>query len=152
MIYIAHPYTTGATGLPLNKILKQVGLFAYSAHIQGHMLYHPVLMGENILRWSEIMHRTEHHTYNFWSEHDRCMIERSDEIWVIAIKGWEYSNGVREELIHAVDFLDKPARLVFDEGMIYQVLTASFQDLISDKIKFSVDVKGGGILIEKAKV
>lgn len=152
MIYVAHPYSTGTTGLPLDQILKKVGLFAYSAHIANHKLYYPVLMGENMLRWSDTMHRTEHHIYDFWAEHAKHMIERSEEIWVFAIKGWEYSEGVREELIHAIDFLEKPARLIFDEGAVYKVFRASFQDLIEDKIKFNVDVKGGGILIEKAKV
>ena len=154
MIYVAHPYTTGNTELSPSEILEKVGLFAYSAHLQGHMLYHPVLMGENILRWSATNDLEENHKYEFWAKHNRWMIERADALWVFTIKGWESSEGVREELKYAVDHLGRNIGLITDIGDSYDVRETFFAN-IWEEVKCEESKEGGWELIaniEKAKV
>lgn len=127
MIYIAHPYTTGQTDLTLREILMKVADFAYSAHLQKLILYHPVLMGENILRWSGNLSNRENHSYKFWQRHNTDMISISTGLWILDIKGWDKSEGVTKEA-HMAQFLSIPISLIHEEEDEYIVKRIQFAE------------------------
>jgi len=98
MIYVAHPYTTGNTGMTLNDILVRVGRFAFDAYKAGFHCFHPVLHGENMLRYSGNFDNPETHKYAFWEENDKHMLSVTDELWIHTIPGWVKSEGVIAEI------------------------------------------------------
>jgi hypothetical protein len=40
-------------------------------------------------------------TWADWGKHCRTLIERSDEVWVLKLEGWDTSVGVTEEVRYA---------------------------------------------------
>ena len=145
MIYVAHPYTTGKTNLTLREILVKVATFAYSAHIQKLILFHPVLMGENILRWSGNLNRDENQSYEFWERHDAAMISISEAFWVLSIDGWADSDGVLNEIEQA-HFFDIPTFLITEGKSCYFVEKAKFVSSIQTKYTI---LKGARLEIKK---
>ena len=136
MIYLAHPYTTGNTNLSLEKILKKVGQFAYSVHLIKQCIYYPVLMGESILRWSGIENKEENQKADFWWWHDKWMIERSSELWIFGLPGWDTSENVIKEVNHAAGNLGLSTSLVTEEDSQYTITRIFFKDLVESKLNY----------------
>lgn len=44
-------------------------------------------------------------SWNFWAEHDKALINKCDELWVIKMDGWERSTGVSAEIAYARELL-----------------------------------------------
>ena len=147
MIYVAHPYTTGKTNLTLREILVKVATFAYSAHLEKRILFHPVLMGENMLRWSGNLNRNENQSYKFWQGHDVAMISVSEAFWVLDIDGWADSDGVSNEIEQA-HFFDIPTFLITEGKSHYFVEKAEFVSSIPTKYT----ILKGELRIEKHEV
>lgn len=42
------------------------------------------------------------HGWEFWQEHDNLMIDKCDEVWVVRMKGWKESRGVKAEIAYAL--------------------------------------------------
>lgn len=145
MTYVAHPYTTGKTNLTLREILVKVATFAYSAHLQRIVLYHPVLMGENILRWSGNLNRDENQSYEFWQWHDEKMIEICEAFWVLGIDGWTDSDGVSEEIQRA-HRRDISTFLVTEGKSCYFVEKTEF--VLSIPTKYTI-LEGAKLVIKK---
>lgn len=40
-------------------------------------------------------------TWEDWGKHCRCLIEKSDEVWVMMLEGWKESTGVTAEVEYA---------------------------------------------------
>ena len=58
----------------------------------------------------------------FWSRLDRAMIERCDEVHVLALPGWDTSVGVRQEVLFARSF-GKPVKFVMPAKATIAVAT-----------------------------
>jgi hypothetical protein len=96
LIFIAMP----TKGSVLNNAIRPTVL-AYIAAL--HLLYPqhtfivPMVQDYQLLPY---MPKTEA-TWADWGKHCRCLIERSDEVWVIQLEGWDTSVGVAAEVEHA---------------------------------------------------
>jgi hypothetical protein len=77
------------------------------------------LMRDGQLVYSPIAHSHNLSTYGlptdwaFWSQYDREMLARCDELLVLMLDGWDISIGVREEIRIALE-LGKPIRFLHD--------------------------------------
>lgn len=96
LIYLASPYSHKSKGVMSIRHLL-ITLIGDKLIGQGTHVFGPI---------------TESHQYvaqggnagtawTFWAEHDKLMITKCDELWVIKLKGWEASTGVTAEIEYA---------------------------------------------------
>ena len=108
MIYLASPYSDPD---PLVRkarfdaacdraaLMLSAGRLVYSPVVFGHALAERGLPGD----------------WTFWAEHNHAMLERSVSLEVLALPGWEGSEGVRAEIAIARS-LGLPVRVDAVEG------------------------------------
>lgn len=112
MIYLAAPYSHpdpwardlryAATCEAAAGMLEQ-GRLVYSPTAHGHALAARGLPGD----WA------------FWADHSRSMLSRCDGLDVLALPGWEESEGVHAEIAIARR-LGLPVRLVAPDGKVLE--------------------------------
>lgn len=62
------------------------------------MAKHGVVVYSPIAAWHPwCVTRNLPFTYEHWRDQDQAFIERSDEVWILMLDGWDQSNGVAEE-------------------------------------------------------
>lgn len=104
MIYLACPYSHPDPAV--REARFQVACrTAADLLLSGEAVFAPVVHGHPLVElgvpgdWS------------FWSRLDHAMIERCDEVRVLALPGWDTSVGVRQEVLLARS-LGKPVKFV----------------------------------------
>jgi len=95
MIYIASPYTHKDKEV-MQQRYEDVCKFCYDAVQRGYLVYSP------IAHWHPIaekygLSRDE----AWWRELDEDAIKVSSRLWVLKLDGWEYSSGVKREVLFA---------------------------------------------------
>lgn len=104
MIYLACPYSHPDPAIREARFqaacratanLMLAGEVAFAPVVYGHPLVAIGVPGD----------------WNFWSRLDHAMIERSDEVRVLAQPGWDTSVGVRQEVLSARS-LGKPVKFI----------------------------------------
>lgn len=96
LIFIAMP----TKGSVLNNAIRPavLGLIA-SLHLKHpeHTFIAPMIQDYQLLRYMPSVEAT----WQDWGKHCRCLIERSDEVWILELEGWDTSVGVAGEIEHA---------------------------------------------------
>lgn len=104
LIYLASPYSHKLTAIRELRF-RQVCRAAMFLIKEGNMIYSPIAHSHNISKQGLPAN------YEFWQEFDTRMIALCDEIWVLMLKDWEKSIGIKEELAYA-NTLGKPVQFV----------------------------------------
>ncbi len=109
MIYLASPYSDPdplvskaryEAACDRAALMLSEGLLVYSPVVFGHALAERGLPGD----------------WGYWAEHNRAMLERSSSLVVLALPGWQESEGVRAEVAIARS-LGLPVRVEAAEGI-----------------------------------
>lgn len=99
LVYLASPYS-GSMELQQKRFEEVARAFAWlTNHYSEDKLffYSPIASCHPI----NLLHLLPG-DWNYWSDYDKLMIDRSDEVWVLCIDGWDKSVGVTAEREYAL--------------------------------------------------
>ncbi len=117
MIYLACPYSHSDPAVRKARFHAACRAVA-ELLLAGKVVFAPVVYGHPL-----VAHGVSG-DWSVWSQFDRAMIERSDEVRVLALPGWDTSVGIRQEVLFARS-LGKPVRFVIPAKAISAVPTGS---------------------------
>lgn len=93
MIFISSPYSSIDPEIVLDRYEK-VCLFCAKMLREGYFVLSPIAHGHAIASFDSNLPVD----WAFWNNYCTTMIERSDEVWVLMLDGWEQSTGVKGEI------------------------------------------------------
>ena len=118
----------------MTKLIYLAGPYSYDAEAayELHLSYTHQLMQSGLLVFSPIIHNhllAKTHKlptdYTYWQKHNKEMVIRCDELYVMTEKGWETSKGTRYEIEVAKEY-NKPLRhILMYNNVIYARLLES---------------------------
>jgi len=95
VIYLAIPYSH--TNSYVVYLRSEIVLRAHAEFIkEGHIIFSPITQSHILAERFELPK-----DFEFWSRIDFAILDKADELWVIAIEGWETSRGVQAEIERA---------------------------------------------------
>jgi len=117
MIYLASPYTD-----PSAVIMDQ--RYEAAMHCTALMLRRRMYVYSPIVHCHELAKRHElPRDFEFWQKYDLHMLDRSSQILVLKLPGWQESRGVTAELAHARSTCMPRALVeVVKDDLVYEVL------------------------------
>jgi hypothetical protein len=116
LIYLASPYTHTDKAVEDQRNLAVIEAWIWLSNHRPHEFFlSPIAHSHPISR-----HGGAPGDWHFWAEFDETVISRCDEVWVLAIPGWQKSTGVTAERKLAEGF-GKPVRFLIPEGEGYAV-------------------------------
>lgn len=97
LYYLATPYSHPNKGVKTCRgvIAELIGSKLVE---MGYHIFGPIAESSQYTKYTDIGGNWE-----FWSTHDRLMLERCDGLIVCTLKGWEESIGVTAEIAHATE-------------------------------------------------
>ncbi|MBX3399488.1 MAG: DUF1937 family protein [Gemmataceae bacterium] len=107
MIYLACPYSHPDPAIREARF-QAACRAAANLLLAGECVFAPVVYGHPLVAMDTPGVPGD---WNFWSRLDHAMIERIDEVRVLALPGWDTSVGVRQEVLSARS-LGKPVTFV----------------------------------------
>ena len=96
MIYIASPYSHKSYEIEIQRF-QLVEEFTAKLLLKGKMVFSPIVHCHNISEYYKLPKEFE-----FWKKYCIYFLDKSDELLVYRIPGWEESRGVKEEIQYAV--------------------------------------------------
>lgn len=114
-VYLASPYSSPIFGVAekrFESILDAVAKF----QTMGEMVYSPVAHCHPVA-----MKHTLPTDFAFWQHLNRVFIAKLDEVWILALDGWEHSAGIRGEVEYARS-IGKPVWVVDPESLTREPL------------------------------
>jgi hypothetical protein len=102
LIYLASPYTSPFQDI-IERRVRQVRDATAKFIEQGHLIFSPIINSHPIVDLVSFSALNAEGAMTPWMEYDKAMIDRSDEVWVLCLQGWELSRGVSEEVLHALN-------------------------------------------------
>ena len=131
MIYLASPYWH-----PEPTVRDQRYLAACRATVRlllaGHTVFSPIVHGHSLIAFGLPM------DWDFWSRHDEQYLRRCQELIVLAIPGWDESEGVQ----HEIDLAQRLGKVI----RYYPEKSLPGRDVCA----VSAPVSGGGYLGQSA--
>lgn len=115
-----------------NTLLYLAGPYSFNPKkaFKRHLEYAAALMNKSFLLFSPILHNHQlAHAHSlptdneFWSVHNKQMILRCDELWVMLEPGWWESKGTQYEISVAID-AGKPIKYVMLHGDSFYVFSS----------------------------
>lgn len=97
VIYIASPYTHSDIDV-VEENYKKVSKFSADLCSQGIVALSPIVYGHTLLSFKKMPS-----DWVFWTNFCLSLLNKSDELWVYKMEGWDKSRGVREEIEYAVE-------------------------------------------------
>ena len=91
----------------MNKLIYLAGPYSYNPEgaFELHMKYAAHFLAQDIIIFSPIVHNhplaTTHFLpkdYLFWTNYNRALLLKCDELWVTTEPGWEESKGTLHEI------------------------------------------------------
>lgn len=103
MIYLAAPYSTGLTpGMDSHEAMRlrasEINKAAAQLMESGAIVYSPISHGVSLEPHVSPDNLKDHH---FWMNHCFGMLDRSSEMYVLKLPGWDKSKGVAMEISRA---------------------------------------------------
>ena len=98
VIYLASPYTHEDRAEELHRF-RQVCQVAGCLMMDGNVVFCPVAMGHSIQEHST---PTLPRSLDWWMARDLPILEHCNLLAVLTIDGWQDSDGVKQEVGHAV--------------------------------------------------
>jgi hypothetical protein len=92
LIYLASPYTNPDKSVMVSNY-EMVSNIAAELVSQGNVVFAPITYGHTLCDFKEM---TDDQA--FWMSFCLTYLERSDELWVYMLPGWDVSKGVAEEI------------------------------------------------------
>jgi len=89
LIYVASPYSNN----PQRNFLDVLEYIGRHKRITGEVLFSPIIYGHTIAVLEQIGI-----DFKSWQDFDLMMLSKSDELWVLMLVGWKYSEGVNQEI------------------------------------------------------
>jgi hypothetical protein len=98
IIYLAAPYTSQHKTVRIRRY-KAVLRMSAKLIAMGLPIYSPIVHGHILEK--ELYQRGVQMPYDYWLQHSLAMLERSSELYVATIEGWQDSVGVSTEIEYA---------------------------------------------------
>lgn len=105
LYYLASPYSAPAAGVREGRWRSACAVVAQLSRV-GLAVYSPIVHGHHLAVCHGVLG-----DWDWWAEIDRIFLARCDELWVLALPGWEASRGVNAERCIARE-LGRPERLL----------------------------------------
>jgi hypothetical protein len=64
--------------------------------LEGKHIFSPITESHMYQQYGDAGHK-----WDFWEKHDKLMLRKCDELWVLTLPGWEESVGVQAEIQYA---------------------------------------------------
>ncbi len=123
MIYIASPYTSRMQGKMKRLEEKSRCLLVDQAIGQLQDRYPYAFIGPITQSARTVVHmKTQKTTFEHWEIRDLTYVSRCDELWVLALPGWDQSVGVLAEIDFAYT-LNLPVQFVNPETLEVKPIT-----------------------------
>lgn len=96
MIYLACPYSHKYKAI---RVLRHFLVTCVGAELikLGHHIFSPITESHMYQLYNDQCGST----WEFWEVHDKMMMDRCDELWVLTLPGWKESKGVQAEILYA---------------------------------------------------
>ena len=107
MIFVSGPYSTPEAEVKKARV-KAIASACIKIMESGNMAISPLTFGLSLIEKSE---QNLPDNYEFWDRFCREFVGTADEMWVLALDGYETSTGVKAE-IEAAIARDIPVKLV----------------------------------------
>jgi hypothetical protein len=121
-IYLACPYSHKDKTVREQRVAL-ANRIAGDLMERGHLVFSPLSHSHPI---SETMDNIDACDFGFWLEQDLTfLVDWADEIWVLALKGWDKSRGVETEVNTARLIGKKTMILFFDDE--FSICTAEIR-------------------------
>jgi hypothetical protein len=91
MIYLASPYTAN-----VQVNFESTEQFVAAALQNGHMIYSPIVHNHALALKYKLPK-----DYEFWQKHNRAMLAKASQLWVLTLDGYKTSRGVQAEIVFA---------------------------------------------------
>lgn len=119
LIYLAAPYSHKDPGvMQLRRAI--IAHMAAKFMEQGHHVYSPITESACYAENSATLGGN----WSTWSKHDRIMLIKCDEMWVLKLKGYDKSVGVQNEIaICNEPDVNLPIRYIEVEEYLKEVLS-----------------------------
>jgi hypothetical protein len=91
MIYLAGPYTDKSKSVMEGRF-ESLNKVAAALMREGHIVCSPISMNHPIAKYGLPM------TWDFWEKYDIFFLKVASAIYVVKLKGWEDSVGIKGEL------------------------------------------------------
>lgn len=108
IIYLASPYSHSDPAVRQARYEKACQIVAFLIQ-KGYLVFSPIVHSHPCTHYGL---PTDH---TFWDRYDRAFLERCDELWILAIDGWQISKGIHAEIQMAKEF-SKPIAFLNIEG------------------------------------
>lgn len=92
MIYLASPYSHPDESVRLRRYLITTE-FVWS---RQEVIFSPIAYGHQFATLYGAPYEAD-----FWEHFNFSMLQRADELWVLQLSGWDYSQGIKTELAWA---------------------------------------------------
>jgi hypothetical protein len=112
MIYLASPYSHPDTEVMELRFRQTREYVAHLMFNKGKAVFSPILYAHELSQ--DFDGPTDFSSWKFLND---VMLRRADEMYVLAIDGWEQSAGVQHELLQA-QTMGLPYRFVSANGMM----------------------------------
>lgn len=98
-IYIASPYSTNADEMLMWHRARDTAWLVGKLmnEYSDYFFYSPVVYFRQIALECDLPHTRE-----FWWGVNKYMLDKTDELWVLQMTGWDESDGVKQEIDYAV--------------------------------------------------
>jgi len=111
VLYVALPFTHSEAATREHRF--RAACRASALLMQSNIcVFSPLSHSVPIVRHGEL----DEMDSDFWLTMDIPLLERSDELLILALDGWEQSKGVREELLFALEH-NKPITLIEEKDI-----------------------------------
>lgn len=112
LIYLATPYSHEDPEV-MERRYECAVVAAAELMKQGHIVFAPIVHSHAIGKHIGMQAGGHANPANheFWMKQDLPVLERCDELYILTLRGWEHSRGVKEE-IECADRLRKPVHFV----------------------------------------
>lgn len=97
VIYIASPYSHPNPNV-IEENYRKVAELSAELCSQGMVVLSPIVYGHTLLGFKEMPNDWE-----FWTNFCLTLLNKSDELWVYQMEGWDKSRGVKGEIQYAID-------------------------------------------------
>lgn len=105
MIFVSSPYSSKKR----TDVLYRYGVAAkYTANLvaEGKIAFSPIVYGHELLKYAEMPS-----DWPFWKNFCEVFIQKSEEVHVLMMPGWEKSAGVQAEISYAKE-LNLPIKFI----------------------------------------
>lgn len=108
LVYLASPYTHKDPTIMHKRFedVCRVHANLINKHLSEYTFIGPIAMSHPVAQYGDIP--TD---WDFWQTHDKAIILRCDELWVVPLDGWKESKGVQAEIAYA-ELLEIPVRYI----------------------------------------